>query len=267
MKKKKKKKTNRIFSPERSEVIEWISPHDYATKQHDVLSKRVDPSASQWLLKSDQFSSWLAETGKTLFCPGIPGAGKTMTTAIVVDHLLSMQKAHTLTAYIYCTYQSQEQQSHDQLVASILRSLVQQLSKPPYEVQKSFETQGRLGRPLTPQQVFSAVKIISASTDRVNVLIDALDELPGQTRDDLIATMLRLQKDSGLSLFLTSRHNVGVEDKIAPDPDLTIEIRAAPEDVQKYLHANLSRLPRCVSGKEKLQDLIVQSITAVVDGM
>lgn len=190
-----------------------------------------------------------------------------MTTAIVVEHLLSMQKAHTLTAYVYCTYQSQEQQSHDQIVASILRSLVQQLPKPPDRIQECFEAQGRLGRPLTAQQVFSAVKSISAAGDRVNLLVDALDELPGQVRDDFIGTMLRLQKETGLSLFLTSRHNVGVEDKIAPDPDLTVEIRAASEDVEKYLRANLSRLPRCVSGKDKLQDLIVQSITAVVDGM
>lgn len=257
----------KMFSPERSELIEWISPHDYATKQRDVLSKRIDPSACQWLLKSEQFSAWLADRGKTLFCPGIPGAGKTMTTAIVVDHLSSKQEAHTLTAYLYCTYQSQGQQSHDQLVASILRSLVQQLSKAPDEIQEAFETQGSLGGPLTAQQVLSAVKSISVSVERVNVLIDALDELPGETRDDLIATMLRLQTEIGLSLFLTSRYNFGVEDKISPDPDLIVEIRAASEDVQKYLRANLSRLPRCVAGKDKLQDLIIQSITEVVDGM
>lgn len=209
----------------------------------------------------------MANTGKTLFCPGIPGAGKTMTTAIVVDHLRSKQETNTLTAFVYCTYQNQEQQSHDQLIASILRSLVQQLSKPPHGIQQSFETQGRLGRPLTAQQVFSALKSISASVDRLNVLIDALDELSGQTRDDLIATMLRLQKEIGLSLFLTSRHNVGIEEKIAPDPALTVEIRASPEDVQKYLRANLSRLPRCVTGKYNLQKTIVENITAVVDGM
>lgn len=209
----------------------------------------------------------MADPGKTLFCPGIPGAGKTMTTAIVVDHLSSKQEADTLTAYVYCTYQTQEQQSHDQLVASILRSLVQQLSKAPDGIQEAFKTQGRLGRPLTAQQVFSAIKGISACAERVNVLIDALDELPGETRDDLIATMLRLQTEIGLSLFLTSRYNFGVEDKTSPDPDLTVEIRAASEDVQKYLRANLPRLPRCVAGKAKLQDLIVQSITEVVDGM
>lgn len=190
-----------------------------------------------------------------------------MTTAIVVDHLLSVQKTHTLTAYVYCTYQNQEQQSHDKILASILRSLVQQSSKVPDGIQESYETQGRLGRPLTAQQVFAAVKSISASADRVNILIDALDELHGEARDDLIATMLRLQTEIGLSLFLTSRHNVGIEDKIAPDPGLTIEIRAASEDVKKYLRANMSRLPRCVLGKDKLQDLIVQSITEVVDGM
>ncbi|KAG6364907.1 hypothetical protein INS49_006511 [Diaporthe citri] len=116
-------------------------------------------------------------------------------------------------------------------------------------------------------QVFSALKSISASVDRVNVLIDALDELDGQIRNDLVATMLRLQKEIGLSLFLTSRHNVGIEEKIHPGPALTVEIRASSEDVQKYLRANLSRLPRCVSGKYNLQKTIVASITTAVDGM
>lgn len=255
------------MSPERSEVIEWISPHDYATKQRDVLSKRVDPSSSRWYLESNQFSAWLADTGKTLFCRGIPGAGKTMTTAIVVDYLLTKQETHTLTAFVYCTYQDQDHQSHDQIIASILRSLVQQLPSPPDGLQHSFETQGKLGRPLTVQQAFSALKHISASVDRVNVLIDALDELPGQIRDDIVATLLRLQKETGLSLFLTSRNNAGIEEKIHPDPDLTVEIRASSEDVQKYLRANLSRLPRCVSGKYDLQETIVESITEVVDGM
>lgn len=101
----------------------------------------------------------------------------------------------------------------------------------------------------------------------MNLLGDALDELPGQVREDLVGMTVRLQKETGLSLFLSSRHNVGVEDKIVPDPDLTVEIRAASEDVQKYLRANLSRLPHCVSGKDRLQDLIVQRITAVADGM
>jgi hypothetical protein len=38
-------------------------------------------------LKPPQFIEWLEGKKKTLFCPGIPGAGKTMIASIVVDHL------------------------------------------------------------------------------------------------------------------------------------------------------------------------------------
>lgn len=190
-----------------------------------------------------------------------------MTTAIVVDHLLSKQGPHTLTAFLYCSYRSQEEQSHGQLMASLLRSLVQQLPRPPDLLQHLFDAQGRFGRPLTTKQICLAAKSITASVERANVLIDALDELPRQTRDEIIATVLKLQAEAGWSLFLTSRHNAGIEEKIRPDPALTIEIRAAPEDVQKYLRANLSRLPRFVCGKSGIQELIVRSIAEVVDGM
>lgn len=249
-----------MFSIERSEIIEWIKFDDYATKQRDLLGKRADNSASRWLLESEQFKLWLEHPGQTLFCPGIPGAGKTMTTAVVVEDLQSRQM---LTAYVYCTYQDQNQTCH-RLFSNILGSLIQQISRTPDSVQQLYNNQGRLGRPMTLEQTLSAIRSISTSMGRVNIIMDALDELTRDDRNSTVEKLLMLQREiPGLSLFLTSRSNPEIEAKIGAS--LMIETRATNQDVQKYLRANLHRLPRCV--KDDTKELVINSITDVVDGM
>jgi Ni2+-binding GTPase involved in maturation of urease and hydrogenase len=66
----------------------------------------------------------LVETDKqTLFCPGIPGAGKTILTSIVVENLLTRFKDEPSVkiAYVYCNFRSQDQQRVEDLLASLLK--------------------------------------------------------------------------------------------------------------------------------------------------
>lgn len=249
---------------ERSEIASWISSTDYSTKQRDILHNRVDPDSSRWLLGSYKFQQWVRKEGQTIFCPGMPGAGKTMTTAIVVEYLESQKVTGALTSYVYCMYQNKEQ-SHIQILASILRSLVYQLPTVPTSVQKQFDTYGNMGKPMTAAQVISAIRDISKPVRRVNIIIDALDELHRDTRDDLVWDLLRLQGETGLSLWFTSRYQPEIEAKFGQA--IKLEIRAADEDVRKYLRASLHRLPRCVSSKQQLQESIIEGIANVVDGM
>jgi hypothetical protein len=67
-------------------IINWHSSVDHATQQSDFISRRQE-GTGQWLLNSDEFQAWLNKSKQTLFCPGIPGAGKTMITSIVVNYL------------------------------------------------------------------------------------------------------------------------------------------------------------------------------------
>ncbi|PVI01419.1 hypothetical protein DM02DRAFT_525133, partial [Periconia macrospinosa] len=41
----------------------------------------------EWLLNLAEFKSWIETKNQTLFCPGIPGAGKKILTSIVVEEL------------------------------------------------------------------------------------------------------------------------------------------------------------------------------------
>jgi DNA replication protein DnaC len=69
----------------RQTVIDWITSIDHAPQQSDFI-KRRQAGTGQWLLESTDFQEWM-KTGKTLFCPGIPGAGKTILTSVVLKEL------------------------------------------------------------------------------------------------------------------------------------------------------------------------------------
>lgn len=67
----------------RQSAFDWISPIDHASQHNDIIRVR-QPGTGQWLLDSAEFQAWLSGDRRTLFCPGIPGAGKTVIASIVL---------------------------------------------------------------------------------------------------------------------------------------------------------------------------------------
>jgi DNA replication protein DnaC len=71
---------------EHQAIIDCLTPIDYAPQQSDFISRRQE-GTGQWLLDSNEFQEWLNQSKQTLLCTGIPGAGKTVITSVVVDYL------------------------------------------------------------------------------------------------------------------------------------------------------------------------------------
>src|SRR5271154_5745592 len=111
----------------RRDIANWLTPVDYGPQQSDYISRRQE-GTGQWLLNSDELQEWLNTSRRTLFCPGIPGAGKTIITSIVVDHLLTKFRniANVGTVYLYCNYQRRHEQNPEDLLLSLLKQLAQE---------------------------------------------------------------------------------------------------------------------------------------------
>src|SRR2546421_8460785 len=84
-------------------LLDWLTPIDYASQQSDFIGRRQE-GTGQWLLNSPEFQEWFNNKNRTLFCPGMPGAGKTILTAIVIEHLWTkfQNDASIGIAYLYC---------------------------------------------------------------------------------------------------------------------------------------------------------------------
>ncbi|ERF69027.1 hypothetical protein EPUS_08377 [Endocarpon pusillum Z07020] len=64
-------------SKEALELIDTISPLTFSDKHDELLSKRTEGTGN-WFLESPIFTTWASASQSTLWCPGIPGAGKSV---------------------------------------------------------------------------------------------------------------------------------------------------------------------------------------------
>jgi Heterokaryon incompatibility protein (HET) len=58
-------------------ITDWISSIDFAAQQSDIISRRQE-GTGVWFTDSPEFHTWVQGSNQSLFCPGIPGAGKTI---------------------------------------------------------------------------------------------------------------------------------------------------------------------------------------------
>jgi DNA replication protein DnaC len=67
-------------------ILNWLTPINFVSQQNDFISRQQE-GTGQWLLDSAEFQTWINTNKQTLFCPGIPGAGKTILTSIVIQEI------------------------------------------------------------------------------------------------------------------------------------------------------------------------------------
>jgi len=250
---------------ERKFILEWLTLIDYAPQQIDFI-KRRQSGTGQWLLDNPGFKEWLQGNKKTLFCPGIPGAGKTILTAVVIEYLINhyYNDPNVGIAYIYCNFRRNDEQRLDDLLASLLRQLAESrssLPRPVTELYKRHKT--KRTRPST-DELSKALQDISASFSRAFILVDALDEcqVSNGCRARFIEEVFSLQARCGVTLFMTSRFIPEITDKF--DKSCWLEIRATKEDVERYLEDRIKQSSRIIQG---MQGEITAIISDAVDGM
>ncbi|KAF5578854.1 ankyrin repeat-containing protein [Fusarium pseudocircinatum] len=253
-------------------ALEWLCPVDYGVQQSDLIMRR-QPDTAKWFLNSPEFRRWLEIPGASMFCPGIPGAGKTIMTAVVVDHLLSSPVfgEGVGIAYIYFNFRRGEEQTLNHLIASLLRQLAQQHCCAAEKVKDLYNTHTPGNTQATSSELLNLLYSITMSTwfSRIFVIVDALDECQssGNVRAKFLSEMLRLQEKVRINIFATSRFITEIERLFIENGAVTVEIRASNEDIQAYMGTILDTLPACVRRSSQLQDEIKETILRAVDGM
>ncbi|RFU75866.1 ankyrin repeat [Trichoderma arundinaceum] len=256
-------------SEDNLQVLTWITPVDYGPQHSDFL-KRWQPGTGQWLLDSAEYQSWLISKKQTLFCPGIPGAGKTILTSIVINDLEERFEADPIIgiAYIYCNYQRQKEQEIENLFSSLIKQLSQSLPSLPdcvrdiYRKNKSKKTRPSL------DEILAVLHSILEMYTRVFIIIDALDEYQSSPvcRQKLLAELFNLQQKCGANFLMTSRFIPEIVDHFKTT-SVFLEIRASTKDVRRYLKGQIELLPTFIQQNQELQKKIIAEISEVVDGM
>lgn len=252
------------------DILNWLIPSDFGS-QHSVCRELRQPKTGRWFIESTEYQIWRNEYGKVLFCQGIPGAGKTILSSIVIDNITSYfsQKANIGIAYIYCDFRHQ----HEQTAINMITSLTKQLSKSrealPQCIKDLYEKHKRKSTRPSIEEVYQTLAAVVELFSQVYVVIDALDEVQSTNgcRMTFLEELRKVQRSSqAFNLLVTSRPIADIARFFEDAP--TMQISAHREDVESYINSNMSKLhPSCIEKNPMLKEQIKETIAQAVDGM
>ncbi|KID74307.1 uncharacterized protein G6M90_00g082770 [Metarhizium brunneum] len=248
---------------DRDDILEWITHIDYGHQYSAILKKRLE-GTGQWLLDSTEFKNWLESKGETLFCSGIPGAGKTVLSAIVIDHLCGKfgQDSSIGIAWLFCEYDRHDEQTLEHLLLSLLKQLLKQQTTLPNCVTELYELhQRRTTRP----SINDIVKLLQSSTatlSRIFVIVDALDECQttGGCQMDFISVLFTFKDVVKANIFATSRHIDRIQKRFRGC--ISLEVKAKAEDIRMYLRGQKRRFTQGLVNDElqaRIESKVIQA--------
>lgn len=234
-------------------------------QQSDLLGRRQE-GTGEWLLASEEYKHWLRTPQATLFCPGIPGAGKTICSAILVDDLITRfeDKPDVGIAYIYCNFNRQDEQKAQDLLSSLLKQLSQKRASVPdavndlYKRYKTASTRPRF------DEISKALRSVVSTYSDVFIVVDAIDECESTCLSRVLGEIMKIHASGGVNVFATSRP---MEINNLFKRGAVLEIQAHEDDVRRFLDGNMFRLPGFVSRNAALQEEIMTVISCHVQGM
>lgn len=223
-----------------SKMLSWFTPLEPEKTHLDTRERRL-PGTGEWLLHKAEFIAWRDDktTSKVLWCHGIPGAGKTVLSSLVFDHLDEQLPKKCAVLVLYCDYREQKSQSLFNVVASMLKQLAD-LSLVVMEMMRQlYKTHGQQNK--DDRTLFPKLDLLFRAAcgefSEVYLVIDALDEC--DPKDHRKPFLNWLQSLDFCRLFLTSRpHPNDLQRAFKGYPQITIE--ASNDDVEKYLRATIA---------------------------
>ncbi|KAH9882828.1 hypothetical protein J1614_000194 [Plenodomus biglobosus] len=257
----------RVTTLERDKILAWLSSIDFHTKQRDTHSRHCNGTGG-WFLDVDEFKQWLNNThNSTLWCSGIPGAGKSIMTSIAISHIDECtERTDVAIAYVYCDYRDSKLQSGSELISSITRQLVEQTHPIPQEVKTYRDRWAEKKSRPSPEDRVALVKDVALRFSKTYIFVDALDECPERNRDDFLRMLGMLEPFT--RLFITSRPHLELQTRFA---NLThIEIAASQKDIQIYVESEIRanhRLSLLTAKDTTLKAQIIETISRKAKGM
>jgi hypothetical protein len=251
----------------RDKMLNWISSDNFSTQLSDFIGRREE-GTGMWFLNTPQFKTWVQGSKQTLFCPGVPGGGKTMMAAIAIDHLSrTVQNDDTGLAYLFCNYKEQVGQTVLMLFSALLKQLVRGQPDIAAPVRHMYDHHFKRGTRPPSDEVFGVLQSVCSNYTTVYIVVDALDECSrtNGTRGPLIKKLQELQAKADVRLLFTSRFLPEITQQFQSNPIL--EVRASERDTRRFIAAQIPRLPNIIVRDNELRCTVENEIVKAVNGM
>ncbi|KAJ5385425.1 hypothetical protein N7517_003336 [Penicillium concentricum] len=164
------------------ELIDWISPLNFITKQ-SMISNEHHKGTCKWFLDRDDFCEWREGDNTMIYCPGIPGAGKTFLSSIVYNELEGLRVREecglkgAAVIMLYCKWDDPLTQDIENLLSSIIKQFVQRYDVGVTGMMELFTKHSKEGTRPSRSQLQSTLELLFSQFTKVFIILDGLDEL------------------------------------------------------------------------------------------
>ncbi|KAF5486785.1 Ankyrin repeat domain-containing protein 50 [Colletotrichum siamense] len=234
---------------------------DHDRKSFEEHLQKYHPGTCEWFLCSERYKEWVDTPGETLFCPGLPGAGKSVLSSVVFQDLQqTIQQFHPAAILVI----SGENYGAENDMVNLLRSLLKQL----FEACKDrgfalnrrpedFDTS--LKETTSLDLLRTALQEMVTDFFRVFIIIDGFDLISDS--DSGKATFIKLLWDitqgSFTSILVTSRDTPNILRLFKRSSTQRIEAPAC--DMEGYIRSALKKAARKIP-PEKFDDLAAMNL-------
>ena len=238
-----------------------------------VFRRERQPGTGRWLFDLPEVSGWLEHSNSALWIYGIPGAGKTILSTLVVDEILTRKRSSSIgTAYFYIRHDDRTSQSFSNVLGSLISQLARQNSAALDEVVELHEQhrrEGSLTTSLDDDDLFSLLFYISKYFIDTFIMVDGLDECGSpfdRDRKRLIDALAGIHHNPSYQIhtLVFSRDELDIRQRLTATEFQIVSIAARSADLRLYVNA---WLPEMDIQSESLKVEIADTLVEEANGM
>ncbi|RPB18343.1 hypothetical protein L211DRAFT_875729, partial [Terfezia boudieri ATCC MYA-4762] len=260
------------------ELLTLLTPLEPLKRHQDVKMPRTK-NAAAWLLSSGSFCNWrdsntipVEDCIRVFCCFGIPGAGKTVTSSVVIDELYAQfHKYPTIgIACLYADYKDQNNQILVHILGSFLRQLLTTAQETiPKELIEMLAKIKRQGRKVATEDILALLRIRLQQLKLAFICIDAVDELEPKVQQQLLDVLKELGTNYNTRFFITGRNHIEneVKKRLQAMQQHKIVISATRQDMEEFLRQQIRDDLDPDAMDEALQKDIIEAIIGKSQGM
>lgn len=250
----------------------WLSIVDPTVKLQKFRRERQRGTGT-WLFDRPEMIRWLDSSNDALWIYGIPGAGKTMLSTLVVDEVLTRKRSQTIgTAYFYIRHDDRDSHEPSNVLGSLMAQLARQNPSALSEIMELYaekRKQGLMISALEDDDLCQKLIDLTQHFTETYIMLDGLDEC-GQTFDAtrirLLNAMVRIPDNGQRSIrtLIFSRDEQDIRKQLTNMNFRSISIAAASADLRLSASA---WLPCLNIRSERLKREIVDTLVDEANGM
>lgn len=224
----------------------WLSPPDPSTNYIKAIQRRQKGSG-RWFLEYDHFTKWKKGHNSFLWLHGIPGCGKTILSATIIEDLKRSFPRQSL-LYFYFDFNDTGKQTLESMVRSLMNQLSPKNRDTSKELASLFSSCEDGRRQPTTELLCKTFLHMIEQVKEVWIVLDALDECStrkGPPTEGLLSWIrdLLASEQRNVHLLVTSRPEQDIESgimKFARNDDIVpIQSSAITNDIRVYVRARV----------------------------